>query len=176
MDDLGLQIAPLQLVPFSQKLVNFGERRRLDSEKSSLHVHRLIKRNVILMHQNGSASVVMQFLEATDVVDVGMGADDGLHLKFVAPEQIHDAMNFLARIEDHGFARDWISDDRAIALEQANRHGKVQEFLRNLRGRLFRHTPEYNIHLRIVRVPAKRKWRTRIENAAAASRRARLLH
>jgi len=142
------RFAPLQLVPLPQKLVHFGEWRRFDSKKRGLHVHCLIERNVVVVHQNGSTGVIVQLFQSADVVDVRMRADNGLHLKFVPAEQIHDAMNFVARIEHESFASDWITDDRAIALKQADRHGEVQKFLRNLRGRFFRHATQYNIHLR----------------------------
>ena len=145
---MRLQVAPLQLVTLPQKLVHFGEWRRFDSKKRGLHVHRLIERNVVAVHQNGSTGVIVQLFQSADVVDVRMRADNGLHLKFVPAEQIHDAMNFVARIEHESFASDWITDDRAITLKQADRHGKVQKFLRNPRGRFFRHATQYNIHPR----------------------------
>jgi hypothetical protein len=148
MNHLRLQVAPLQLVALPQKLVHFAECRRFDSKKRGLHVHRLIERNVVAVHQNGSTSVIVKLFQSADVVDVRMSADNGLHLKLVPAEQIHDAMNFVARIEHESFTGNWVTDDRAIALKQADRHGKVQKFLRNLCGRFFRHATQYNIHPR----------------------------
>ena len=59
VNDLCLQVTPLQFVAFAQKLVNFGKRRRLDAEECGLHVHGLIERNIVAMHQNGSAGIIV---------------------------------------------------------------------------------------------------------------------
>jgi len=134
MNDLRGEVAPPQGVTFAQELVNFGDRWRLDAEKAGLHLHSLIERNVVPVHQNWSAGIVVKSLQAADVVDVRVRADDSLYREFVAAEQVHDAVNFIAGIEDDSFARDGIADDRAVALQQADRNREVQEALAVLWG------------------------------------------
>src|SRR5258708_37623784 len=84
-----------------------------------------------------------------------MSTDDGFYGEFVAAEQMHDAMNFVAGIKLQCLARDGISNDGAIALQQAHRHCEVKKVLRGLwipgrRG--VRHTRQYNIRPHIDRV------------------------
>jgi hypothetical protein len=60
---------------------------------------------------------------------VRVSADDGFDSQLVAAEQVHDAMDFVAGIEDDGFARDRIADDGAVALQQADRNGEMEQAL-----------------------------------------------
>jgi len=48
--------------------------RRDDAEEGGLHFHRLIERQVVAVHEHGSARVLMKFAQATDMIDVRMGA------------------------------------------------------------------------------------------------------
>lgn len=134
VNHLGLQVAPLQRVAFAQELVHVADGRRLDAKEARLHFHGLIERNIVAMHQNGSAGVVVEFLQAADVVNVSVGADDGFDGEFMAAEQIHDAVNFVAGIENNGFTRNGIADDGAVALQQPDGNGEVQQSLTVLRG------------------------------------------
>jgi len=97
------------------------------------------------MHQNGSACVIVQFLDAADVIDVGVRANDGFDGEFVAAEQVHDAVNFVAGVEDQSFARDWIADDRAVALQHADGNGEVEQALAVFCGGSVRHMWNYNV-------------------------------
>jgi len=120
--------------------VNLGNRRRLDTEKAGLDFHRLIKRNIVAVHQNGSAGVVMKLLEAARVVNMSVGADDGFNRKLVTAQQFHDAMDFVARVKDDGLVRDGIADDRAVALQQADGNREVQKrpaIARGIGGSIF---------------------------------------
>ena len=134
MNHLSGQIAPLQRVAFAQELVNFGDGWRLDAEEAGLHLHRLIERNVIAVHQNRSARVVVEFFQPADVVNVCMSADDRFDGELMAAEQIHDAMNFVAGVEDDGFAGKRIADDGAVALQDADRNREMQQALAILRS------------------------------------------
>ena len=129
MDHLCCETTPLERIAFAQELMDFGDRRRLDAEKAGLHLHRLIERNIVAVHQNRSARVVVEFFQTADMVDVRVGADDSLDGELVAAEQIHDAVNLVARVEDDGFARDGIADDGTVALQQADGNGEVQQAL-----------------------------------------------
>jgi hypothetical protein len=71
----------------------------------------------------------MELAEAANVVDMRMRADDHIDSELVATDKVQDARNFIARINDHGFTRDWISDDGAIALEHSHGNGDVNQTL-----------------------------------------------
>jgi len=140
VNHLRCKIAPLQRITFTQEVMHFGNRRRLDAEKAGLHFHRLIERNIVAVHQNRSAGVIVKFLQAADVVNVGVRADDGFYGESVAAEDVHDAVDFVAGVEDDGFPRDGIADDGAIALQQADRNSEVQHalaVLNNIRSAIF---------------------------------------
>lgn len=82
------------------------------------------------MHQDGSAGETVQFAETADVVDVRVSADDGFHGELVAGEQVHDAADLIAGVDDQSFARERIADDGAIALQHAYGNGDVNQFAR----------------------------------------------
>src|SRR5260370_39760803 len=88
------------------------------------------------------------------MINVRMSADDRFYGEFVAAEQVHDAMDFVSRIEDQSLARDRVGDDRAIALQQAHRNREVKKVLRSLRRKDVRHMRQYNIRWKIVRSSA----------------------
>jgi hypothetical protein len=134
VNHLRSKIAPLQRVAFAKELVNLSDWRRFDAQEARLHLHRLIERNVVAMHQNGSAGVIVELLQTADVVNVRVGADDGFYGELVAAEQIHDAVDFVAGVEDDGFTRDGIADDGAVALQDADRNGEMQQSLAVLRS------------------------------------------
>ena len=83
------------------------------------------------MHQDGSAGVLAELAETADVIDVGVGADDGFYGETMAAEEFEDAGNFVARVDDQSFARDRIADDGAIALQHSDGNGDVNQTLRD---------------------------------------------
>jgi urease alpha subunit len=85
------------------------------------------------------------------MINVRMSADDRFYGESVAAEQVHDAMDFVSRIEDQSLARDRVGDDRAIALQQTHGNREVKKVLRSLRRRDVRHMRQYNIRWKIVR-------------------------
>lgn len=72
-----------------------------------------------------------QLAEAADVVDVSVSADDGFDRQPVPAEQLQDARDFVTRINHERLSADWVSDDRAIALQHPDRNGDVDESLRD---------------------------------------------
>jgi len=131
VDDFGFEGAPPQRVTLFQELVDLRDFRRGNAEKRSLHFHALIKRQVIAMHQDGCAGVLPQLAETADVIDVGMSADDGLDRKAVPTQQFQNAGHLVAGVNHQGFSSKRISNDRAIALQHADRNGDVDESLRD---------------------------------------------
>ena len=54
-----------------------------------------------------------------------MSDDDLLDLQAVLAHQREDAFNLIARIDDHGFVRAFVSDDGAVALQRPDRKNFV---------------------------------------------------
>jgi len=59
------------------------------------------------------------------VVDMRVGDNDLLHLQVVLADKGKDIFDFIARIDHYGFARSLVSDDRAVALQRADRENFV---------------------------------------------------
>ena len=55
------------------------------------------------------------------MINVGVGYDDLLDVKVVLPDDSKDILDIVTRINDYSFARGFIADDRAIALQDAMR-------------------------------------------------------
>jgi hypothetical protein len=83
------------------------------------------------MHEDGSAGVLAQLAEATDVINMGVSADDGFDGKAVTAEKFENAGDFVAGVNNKGFARYGIADDRAIALKHSHGNGDVDQALGN---------------------------------------------
>jgi len=72
----------------------------------------------------------MEPREATDMVDVRVGADDGSDCQMVAAKNFENALDFVTRIHDDRLVRGPIAEYRAVALQQP--HGN--HFVYKLRG------------------------------------------
>jgi hypothetical protein len=53
------------------------------------------------------------------VIDVGVGDYDLLHFQLVLADDGENVFNVIARVDDHGFVRRLIADDRAVTLQRA---------------------------------------------------------
>jgi len=127
MNHLRLKPSPAKNVALLQQLIDIGEFRRTDSEERGLFVHRLIERQVVAMHQDRCARVLMKLAQAAYVIDVRVRADDGSHDELMAAKKIQDAIDFVAGVHHQRFSRGRIADDRAIALQHPHRDGYVDQ-------------------------------------------------
>jgi hypothetical protein len=59
------------------------------------------------------------------VVDVRMGDDNLLDLQIVLSDQRLDIGDIVAGVNDHGFARGFVANDRTIAPQRADRKNFV---------------------------------------------------
>ena len=80
------------------------------------------------MHHDRGASILMEFGQAADVIDVRMGADNGFDGEFVAAEKAEDAFDFVAGVDHDGFMCFGIANDGAVALQHADRDFDVDHF------------------------------------------------
>jgi hypothetical protein len=129
--DVGLERAPTQRVALFQKLIHVRDFRRGDTEECCLHFHPLIEGKIVAMHKDGGTGVLAKFAKAADVIDVSVRADDGFDGESMAAEKFEDTGDFVAGIDHKRFSADWVSDDRAIALQHSHWNGDVDESLRN---------------------------------------------
>ena len=127
VNHFGFEETPAERVAFFEKVIDCGEFRGSDAEKRGLHVHALVERKIFAMHEHWRSGEMVELGQAADVVDVGVGADDGFCGKAVATEELEDAADFVTGIDDDGLARNGIADDGAIALQHADRNGDLDD-------------------------------------------------
>jgi hypothetical protein len=75
-------------------------------------------------------------LQPADVINVRVGADNGFDGEAMLDDEGEDAIDFVTRVDDNGFARGGIADDVAIALQNAHGQNFVDE---GTRARLYGH-------------------------------------
>ncbi len=147
VNDLRLERPPVQNVAFLQQLIDVGKFGREDSQKSGLHFHGLIKRQIVAMHEHGGARILMELAQTADVINMSVSADDRFHIELVAADKVQNARHLVARINNQGFASDGVPNDGAVALQQAHRNGDVDQSLRGgiKSGQSFAHALKYSI-------------------------------
>src|SRR5713226_10234117 len=129
VNHLRLETSPPKNVAFLHQLIHFSELRRVHAKERGLIVHRLIKWQIVAVHQHGRAGVLMQFAQSTDVIDVRVRADDDFYNELMTAEQVQDAIDFIARVHHQRFARGRITDDLTIALQHPHRDCDVDQSL-----------------------------------------------
>src|SRR5271167_4047460 len=128
VDHIDLEIAPAQGVALFEKMIDFGERRRTETEKIGLLIHGIVEWEIVVVHHDRRAGVLVELGEAADVIDVGVRADDGFDGEFVAADEIEKAFHFVAGVENDGFAGFGVADYGAIALKNTDGDLDVDEF------------------------------------------------
>ncbi len=114
-------------VAVTQHLVDFTNRRRRYSQERGLFFHAVVKRQIGAVHQYGSAGVREKLLQTADVINVCVRTDDCFDRQSVPADEIHDAADFVARIEHQRLASYGIADDGAVALQHADWQGKMNQ-------------------------------------------------
>lgn len=102
-----------------------GERdfRCGDAEPPSLLVHHLEQGKVVLVQKNGSARQSFELERASDVVDVGVGDEDLPQFEAKLAQPSVNAGDLVSGIDHNRFARGFVAEKRAVALERADREG-----------------------------------------------------
>jgi hypothetical protein len=139
--------APAQDVAFPQHLVHVGEVRRRQPDERRLHIHRVIQREILAVHHHRRARVLVQLAQPADMINVRVRAHDGFYGEFVASQEIEHAADFIARIDNQGFARHGIADDGTVAVEYPHGDGDMDQSIRgrSQRGKSFVHERDYSI-------------------------------
>jgi hypothetical protein len=60
VEDVGVVAAPLEGIAILQELIDRGEFRRAHTEKRSLNLHGVVEREIVVVHHDGSAGVLME--------------------------------------------------------------------------------------------------------------------
>jgi hypothetical protein len=75
---------------------------------------------IACVHVDGGAGDGLQFCRAADVVDVGVRDHNRLHLQGMAGEDRQDLVDVIARVDNDGFVRLLVAENRAVALQHAH--------------------------------------------------------
>ena len=103
--------------------------RRGNADPRCLYVEHFQQCIIVLIEQDWCARLRAQLHRSAYVIDVGMGDDDLLHIKLVLADDGENVLNIVARIDDHGFVRGLVADDRAVTLQRADRQDLVDHSL-----------------------------------------------
>ena len=99
--------------------------RRLHAQPGGLHVQHVAQLRVVFVHVDRRAGGRLQLVRAADVIDVRVRDDDGFHAQPVPRENLEDLGDVVAGIDHDGLARLLVAEDRAVALQHANRQNLV---------------------------------------------------
>src|SRR5260370_22315633 len=92
--------------------------RRGDADPSCLYVEHFQQCIIVLIEQDGGASLRAQLHSSAYVIDVGVGDDDLFYYQVVLTDDGENILNIVARIDDHGFASGFVANDRAVTLQR----------------------------------------------------------
>jgi folate-binding protein YgfZ len=129
MENSCLVAAPAERVAFLHEFLDLCFRRSWNAEPLCLHVEVAVQLHVVFVNQHRRTGCAMKLCKTANMVDMRVSADDGAHLQAMLPENLLDAFDFVARIDDDCFACYGIAEDRAIALKQPDRKNFVNQLL-----------------------------------------------
>ncbi len=112
-------------LPGSDALIDFNLAGCWHADPVSLRIEHVQQSVVILIEQNGGASSGAELHGSANVVDVGVSDHDLLHRQVVFADCFENVVDVVARIDHHRLARGLVADDRAVALQRADREDFV---------------------------------------------------
>jgi len=89
-------------------------------EPSGLHIHHLHQGKIARIVEDWRARELFETGGAGDVVDVSVGDEDLFDREVVAVQDRHDLRDVVARIDDDGLAGRLVTEDGAVALQDAD--------------------------------------------------------
>ena len=130
MNHVGGYFPNLQHAACADRLIYLDRPWRLHAHPRCLNVQHLQQSVVILVHQDGRARGRFELHGPAHVVNVCVCYHNLLQDKVLAAQDVEDVFHFIAGIDDHGFMRLLVADDRAVTLQRTNRkyfmdHSKV---------------------------------------------------
>ena len=94
--------------------------RRRHADPCGLHVEHLQQGIVVLVEQDRRSGGRAQLHGASHVIDVGVRDHDLLDLQVMLAEERQNVLNVVPGVDDHGFARSFVANDRAVALQRSD--------------------------------------------------------
>ena len=91
---------------------------RCHAEPRGLHVEHFEQGIVVLVEQDRRSGGRAQLHRASHMIDVGVRDDDLLDLQVMLADERENVFNVVAGVDDHRFARGFVANDRAIALQR----------------------------------------------------------
>src|SRR5690606_14885016 len=85
---------------------------------------------IVLVQVQARASALLDLAGRQKMVQMRVGMDDADHLQPQGLQARHDQLRIAARVDQHRLASQWITDDRAVALQGADGEG----FADDIRG------------------------------------------
>jgi hypothetical protein len=93
------------------------------ADPAGLLRHHLEQGEIVLIEENGSTREALELERATDVVNVGVRDQDLSEREAVFGQAAVNALNFVTGINDDGFARGFVAEQSAVALQRADGKG-----------------------------------------------------
>lgn len=125
VEHLERMIGQPDLVAIPQRHIEVRLLGGLDAQPAGLYIQMRGQVQIALVHVDRSARAGVEAGGAADMIDVGVGDDDGGDPKLVA---VQDLLNFgkvVPGVDDHGLTRRFIAEDGTIALQHPHRQDLV---------------------------------------------------
>jgi hypothetical protein len=132
VENVETSVAEGKGIAFLGVMIDLGAAGGGHAQPCGLHFQLIVESFVVLVHPNGCAGESFHLLRAADVVDVGMGDDDGFHLELMSAQDGENVFDVVSGIDDDGFARGFVAEDGAVALEQADGQNLMNHIGRRL--------------------------------------------
>lgn len=120
VDNLGWVVGEADSLAIGEDLVGRSGFWSGDAKPGCLLVHHLEQRQVVFVEVDGGAGKALEPESAANVVDVGVCDEDLGEFEAVIGEALMNAGDLIAGINDDGFARGFVGEDGAVALQRAD--------------------------------------------------------
>ncbi len=121
VQNAGRMRAGFYAVAGSNALIDFYRAWGRHADPGGLHVEHLEQSKIVLVEQDRRSRGRAQFHRTAHMIDMGMGDDDVLDLQVMLAKQCEDVVNVVAGVDDHRFPSGLIANNRAIAVQRADR-------------------------------------------------------
>ncbi len=123
VQDLDIEGRQMQPLPIDQPMIGLEDAAAFEPEHLGLTIEGLEPETIVdLRAMDGQARPPDEFGDATAVIDVAMGHEDGLQAGALVPADGQQAVDLAAGIDDDGPARGRVDEQAAVLLQR--RHGK----------------------------------------------------
>ena len=80
----------------------------------------VVQKQVVAVKVDGDAVGILRRADAGDVIDVGMGQQDRLHLDVEIANRAHQLVHLVAGVDDDRLPRALAPDDEAVLVERGD--------------------------------------------------------